>query len=70
MRTNPPTAMRSMFAILLLFQRATAEYSCPTATPAGVKLADCEKLHCPHVLGGEYRFVGGKQVLRRRLRAQ
>ena len=56
--------MRSsvLFLLALFTNPTTSEYSCPTATPAGVKLAECEKLHCPEVKGGQYRFVGGKEV--------
>ena len=56
--------MRSsvLFLLALFTNPTTSEYACPTATPAGVKLAECEKLHCPEVKGGQYRFVGGKEV--------
>jgi hypothetical protein len=48
--------------LLFVVAAVAAEYTCPTSPPAGVPKADCEKLNCPHVDGGAFRFVGGKEV--------
>ena len=54
----------SFAALLFATTSAGSEYACPTIAPAGVSKDECKTVGggCPHVDGGAFKFIGGKQV--------